>query len=186
MIIKKTTQVGNKVIRAKAKAVVITKPLSKEIKAVIRNLRDSMRHHNLVGMAAPQIGQGIRIFVTEIRKTKIRKVFKGNRDPLRVFINPKIMSFSKVLDKGWEGCGSVACAGLFGQVKRPNSVVVKALNEKGEPFILKAKDLLARVIQHELDHLNGVLFVDKADTKSYMSRNEYLEFKYGIKKEARK
>ncbi len=182
MIIKKTTQVGNKVIRAKAKAVAVNQIASPEIKSIIRNLIDSMRHHNLVGMAAPQIGQGVRIFVTEIRKTKLRKVSPGGFDPLRVFVNPRIVSVSKAQNKGWEGCGSVACAGLFGQVRRPNSIVVQALDENGKPFVLKAKDLLARVIQHELDHLNGILFVDKADTKSYMSRDEYLEWKYGKEK----
>ena len=129
-------------------------------------------------MAAPQIGKGLRIFVTEVRKTKLRKgVGIENVDPLRVFINPKILSVSKKENKDWEGCGSVASANLFGMVKRPSSVVVEALDEKGEEFHLKASNLVARVIQHEMDHLDGIVFADRADTKTYMSKSEYLKLR---------
>lgn len=176
MSIKETTQVGNKVIRERAKEV--PDPASKTVQKIVKNLIDSMRHHNLVGMAAPQIGKGLRVFVTEIRKTNLRKgVSIKNIDPLRIFINPKILSSSKKETKGWEGCGSVASANLFGMVKRPTSVVVEAFNEKGEKFQIRASNLLARVVQHETDHLNGLIFADKADTKTYMSRNEYLKLR---------
>jgi peptide deformylase len=176
MIVKETTQVGNKVIRDKA--VEVVNPKSKSVQKVVTDLVDSMRHHELVGMAAPQIGKGIRVFVTEIRETKLRKGdAKNNIDPLRVFINPQIISVSKTHKSGWEGCGSVASANLFGMVKRPTSVVIEAVDENGNYFKLKAQNLLARVIQHEMDHLNGVVFVDKADTHTYMSRNEYLKLR---------
>lgn len=148
----------------------------------MNDLIDSMRHHELVGMAAPQIGKGVRIFVTEIRKTKLRKGESiKNVDPLRVFVNPRVLSVSKKEAKGWEGCGSVASAGLFGMVRRPTSVTVEALDENGKKFRLKASNLLARVIQHEVDHLNGIVFADKADTKTYMSKNEYLKLKAKIR-----
>jgi len=175
MIHKEATQVGHPVIRAKAKKVVDA--TSVEIQKNIEDLVDSMRHHELVGMAAPQIGVGVRVFVTEIRKTKLRKTEADGVDGLRVFVNPKIISISKKMVEGWEGCGSVACAGLFGKVKRPEKVVVEALNEKGEKFTLAAHGLLARVIQHETDHLNGMLFVDAANSKTFMSRSEYLKMK---------
>jgi peptide deformylase len=173
MAVKQAIQVGNPVIRAKTKQVkgqVVT-----NIKKVIRDLTDSMREHNLVGMAAPQIGESLRIFVTEIRKTKFRK--DEELDELRVFINPKIIETSSKQSKDWEGCGSVAESGLFAKVARPESISVEAINESGEKFSLKAKSLLARVIQHEMDHLDGVLFIDKADLATAMSRNEYLKFK---------
>lgn len=173
MIVKNATQVGNTVIRSKSAEV--SNPTSKSTQKVVTDLIDSMRHHNLVGMAAPQIGKGVRVFVTEIRKTKLRKSDSINIDPLRVFINPKILSVSKKAAKDWEGCGSVATANLFGMVKRPVSLEIEAVDEHGTKFRLKAKDLLARVIQHELDHLNGTLFVDTADSKTYMSKNEYLK-----------
>jgi peptide deformylase len=73
------------------------------------------------------------------------------------------------------GCGSVASSGLFGIVKRSESVVVQAQDRDGKIFKLKTSNLLARVIQHEIDHLNGTVFTDKADPKTYMSRNEYLD-----------
>ena len=176
MIIKNATQVGNPVIRKKAKNV--ANPKSKATKQIIKNLVDSMRHHELVGMAAPQIGKSFRIFVTEIRETKLRKGnTKKDIDSLRVFINPQIISSSKKKMNDWEGCGSIASANIFGTVRRPISIIIGALDENGEKFQLKTRNLLARVIQHEMDHLNGIVFTDKADTKSYMSRDEYLKMR---------
>jgi peptide deformylase len=172
MIIRNASQVGNPVIRAKAKNADLSN--QRQIKTVVKNLIDSMRHHDLVGMAAPQIGKSLRVFVTEIRMTRTRK---EKLDDLRVFINPRTLSVSKKIEKGWEGCGSVACAQLFGKVERPHSVTVEAFNEKGEKFKLEASGLLARVIQHEMDHLNGALFIDTADTKTLMSRNEYIKMR---------
>jgi len=176
MIIKKTTQVGNKIIRSKARE--ITNPKTKSVQDVITDLIDSMHHYELVGMSAPQIGKDIRVFVTEIRETKLRKgQTKKNLDPLRVFINPRIVSSSKVRKSDWEGCGSVASASLFAMVKRPISLEVEAIDRDGSKFRLKTENLLARVIQHEVDHLNGIVFSDKADASTYMSKNEYLKFR---------
>lgn len=101
MIIKDATQVGNKVIRSKS--VEVINPKTKLTQKIITDLVDSMRHHELVGMAAPQIGKGVRIFVTEIRETKLRKGdTKDNIDPLRIYINPRTVSFSKA-QKSWVG-----------------------------------------------------------------------------------
>ncbi len=172
MIIKRTTQVGNPIIRKKSLPVRDT-PGSKKTKKIVKDLIDSMRYHGLVGMAAPQIGINQRIFVSEIRKTKVRK--PNETDPVRVFINPKIISFSRERVFGYEGCGSVANAGLFASVKRAKSVVVAATDEKGEKFKLRASGLLARIIQHETDHLDGKVFLDRlTDMKSIMSRGEYV------------
>lgn len=165
------TQVGNPLIRSSSKDVINSK--NKIVQKLVHDLTDSMRHHELVGMAAPQIGKSIRVFVTEIRKTKLRK--SQDVDKLRVFINPKIIRRSKEKVKGWEGCGSVASAQLFGMVSRPKSITVRALDENGNSFTLEATGLLARVIQHEFDHIDGVVFTDKADVSTFMSRNEYLK-----------
>ncbi len=170
MIIKIPTQVGNPIIRTNAKEVKIIK--SKEVQKIIKDLVDSMRHHDLVGMAAPQIGKSVRIFVTEIRKTKNRspKVIDG----LKIFINPTIKSNSDKEILGYEGCGSVAEGNLFGKVNRSESITVQAFNERGEKYDLNAKGLLARVIQHEIDHLNGNVFLDwLTDKNSLMSGVEY-------------
>lgn len=172
MIIKSVTQVGNPIIRNKSKKVVSVK--SPTVKKIIKDLTDSMRHANLIGMAAPQIGQNIRIFVTEVRKTKFRKA--EDLDKLRFFINPKIIKKSKKIVSGYEGCGSVGAAGIFAMVPRPTEVTVSATDKDSKKFIFKAKGLLARVIQHELDHLDGIVFLDRVtDTKSYMSQSEYLK-----------
>ncbi len=90
-----------------------------------------------------------------------------------MYVNPKITWKSEKQVAGWEGCGSVAFAKLFGVVKRSESVIVEASDSKGDHFSLKAKGLLARVIQHEFDHLEGTLFVDSSNPKTFMSENEY-------------
>jgi peptide deformylase len=175
MIVKHITQIGNPVIREKSKPVL--KISSPTVKRIIKNLVDSMRYHGLLGMAAPQIGINLRIFVTEIRKTRTTKKARSRKyDQVRVFINPNIMSRSRKQVLGYEGCGSVANAGIFGEIKRSYSITVKAQDSKGKKFLLKASDLLARVIQHEYDHLEGKVFLDHSPhKKSLMSREEYLK-----------
>ncbi len=174
MIIKNVTQVGNPVIRKKSASVSNVK--TPEVKKIIKDLTDSMRHSNLVGMAAPQIGYNLQIFVTEIRNTTLRKV--KELDQLRVFINPKLINVSKKTVTGYEGCGSVAVSGIFGKVTRSAKVTVSAIDQQGNKFECTADGLLARVIQHEIDHLNGVVFLDRiTDSKSLMSREEYIKNK---------
>ena len=174
MIIKHATQIGDPMIRAKAKPVVASSAMSPQTKKIVRDLIDSMRYHGLVGMAAPQIGVSLRIFVSELRETNVRRA--GEMDAVRIFINPKIIRLSKTKRVGGEGCGSVAHAGLFGMVPRSNEVTVTALNERGKRFVLRAKGLLAAVIQHETDHLDGILFLDRlSNMKSLMSREEYVK-----------
>ena len=172
MIVKNATQIGAPVIRAKAKPVKLA--TSRQTKNIVRDLIDSMRYHGLVGMAAPQIGIGLRIFVGELRETNVRSAKEA--DAVRVFINPKILRCSKEKRVAGEGCGSVAHAGLFGMVPRSQSVTVTALNGKGERFTLTAKGLLAAVVQHETDHLNGIVFLDRLpNMESLMSREEYIK-----------
>lgn len=170
MAIKKTIQIGNPILAKKAKIVQdIHSPASKKI---IKDLIDSMRGNNLIGMAAPQLGISKRIFVTELRETKFRKV--KDADALKVFVNPKITWKSKATGVIYEWCGSVAHSQLFGPVRRPNNICIEAYNEHGEKIILKAEWLLARVIQHEYDHLDGICFTEKiTDMKKIMSDEEY-------------
>lgn len=173
MSIKKSVQIGNKIIRQKA--YIVRDVSSVEIQKTIEDLIDSMRHDNLVGMAAPQIGKKWRIFVSEIRQTTYRKNI-AKSDSLKIFINPKITWKSKKQQDGYEGCGSVISAQLFASVKRPESVICKALDEKGNPFEIKASGFLARIIQHEIDHLNGIVFIDRiSDTKTIMDRQTYID-----------
>lgn len=171
-------QIGDVLLRTKSKQVPQNIIMSKDIQAIIKTLTDTMRKEDLVGMAAPQIGAGIRVFVTEIRKTKFRQ---ENLDKLRVFINPKVTWESKRQVKMYEGCGSVCDKDLFGEVSRPEEVEITYLNGNGEQSSCRFAGLLARAIQHELDHLDGKLFIDKVgDTKTLLSRDNYLR-KMGIK-----
>jgi len=170
MITKKIAQAGNPILRKKADLVKDFK--SQKTKKTIEDLIDTMRSSSLVGIAAPQIGRSFRIFITEIRKTENRRI--EDKDELRVFINPRIVSFSKKTSIDYEGCGSVGNAHIFGPVKRADEITIEAQNEKGEKFVLKAQNFLARVIQHEFDHINGIIFTDKiSDFKKIMSRDEY-------------
>lgn len=172
MIIKSIVQVGNPIIRRKSKRV--ENFYSPQVKGIIKNLTDTLRHANLVGMAAPQIGHNLRIFLTELRGTTLRKTNKI--DKLRVFINPKILRVSKKMISGYEGCGSVASSQIFGKVPRAAKITVEAFDIRGQKFILTATGLLARIIQHENDHLDGIIFLDRVlDKKSLMSREEYIK-----------
>jgi len=169
MVIKEIIQIGNPILIRKSKFVV--KIESEETQRVIKNLVDSMRYHNLIGMAASQIGEKLRIFVTEVRKTKYRNLEK---DKLRVYINPKIIWSSKKEIVIYEGCGSVAYAKLFAPVKRPEKIIIEAFDENGNKFKLEAGGMLGRVIQHEYDHLDGIEFTEKIlDIKMIMSSEEY-------------
>lgn len=174
MVVKNIIQIGNPLLRKKAKAVLDVK--SKKVQQVITDLIDTMRHDHLLGEAAPQIGKSLRIFISEIRGTKKRNA--KEKDRLRAYVNPKIIEKSKKKAVGYEGCGSIVHAQLFAPVERPESVVVEALDENGKEFRLKAKGLLARVIQHEYDHLEGVLFTDKIhDWAKIMGQKEYLKMR---------
>lgn len=169
MVIKEIVQIGNPVLSRKSKLVV--KISSEETQRVVKNLTDSMRYHGLIGMAASQIGEKLRIFVTEVRKTKYRNL---KADKLRVYINPKIIRSSKKEVVIYEGCGSVAYAKLFAPVKRPEKIIIEAFDENGNEFKFKAGGMLSRVIQHEYDHLDGIEFTEKIlDIRKIMSSEEY-------------
>jgi len=101
-----------------------------------------------VGLAAPQIGKNIQLFVVN---PKLSKKY--------IFINPEISKISKKTKTIEEGCLSMP--GVYKKIPRAKSLKIKAIDETGKEFELKAKDLLARVIQHEIDHLNGILIIDK-------------------------
>jgi peptide deformylase len=173
MAVRPTVQIGEPVIRAKAEPVI--NPVAPEVLAVVGDLVDSMRADNLVGMAAPQIGEGVRVFVSEIRTTVYREKLPNEEDSLKVFINPEILDRSQEIVLGYEGCGSVARAGLFARVPRPSEVTVKAWDGKGKEFTLHAEGLLARVIQNEVDHLDGKVFLDRLENmESVIGRDAYI------------
>ncbi|MBR5305050.1 MAG: peptide deformylase [Candidatus Gastranaerophilales bacterium] len=149
MSILKIIEYGNPILREKSKEV--TK-ISKKIKTLITDMLDTMYHANGVGLAAPQVGENLRIFVIDVSDPS------GPINPL-VFVNPKIIKKSGAISS-YEGCLSFPKA--YTTVRRYKNVMVKALDINGRPFIKEAKDgeLLARAIQHEFDHLDGRMFID--------------------------
>lgn len=135
---------GDEVLRKKCKDVTEITPRTIKL---IQDMADTMYEADGVGLAAPQVGILQRIFVIDV----------FDDYGLRVFINPEILEVSGT-QIGEEGCLSVP--GEAADIERPNYVKVRALNEKGEEFVLEATELLARAILHENDHLNGKLFID--------------------------
>ena len=149
MSILKIVEYGSPVLREKSKEV---SKISKKVKTLITDMLDTMYQANGVGLAAPQVGELLRIFVIDVSDPQ------GPINPL-VFINPKIIKKSGAINS-YEGCLSFPKA--YTNVRRYKNVMIKALDINGRPFVKEAKDgeLLARAIQHEFDHLDGKLFID--------------------------
>jgi peptide deformylase len=135
---------------------------SPETKKLIKDLISSMYKADLIGIASNQIGENHMVFVTHPRSTKARKL--GKPDSLRIYINPHYNFVSPKMSLIYEGCGSVG--EIFGPVLRPEEIEILAMNEKGEKFSLRCNGILARVIQHEMDHLNGIEFLEKVSDYS--------------------
>lgn len=136
---------GNDVLRQKALPV---QDIDGQVKALSQEMIDTMHRGRGVGLAGPQVGLLQRIFVVHI-----------DGESPRIFINPTIIGTSPELSLFEEGCLSIP--GMYADVTRPDKVTVQAWNERGRPFTLDAVGFLARVIQHEYDHLEGVLFIDR-------------------------
>ncbi|MBR4580296.1 MAG: peptide deformylase [Lachnospiraceae bacterium] len=143
MALRKIRELGEDVLRARAKEVTEVTPRVKEL---IDDMFDTMYEANGVGLAAPQVGIRKRIVVVDVT----------GEDPV-VLINPEII-YKDGEQTGYEGCLSVP--GKTGIVTRANHVVVQAYNENMEKFTIEAEELMARALQHEIDHLEGVMYVD--------------------------
>lgn len=138
----------NKILRKKSKDIPLQNVKSKPFQDLLDNMAETMLKKDGVGLAAPQIGENIRLFVIN---TKVGPEF---------FINPVIIKKSWAKETAEEGCLSVP--NFFGKVKRHRQVVVDYINRKNVKQRVEATGLMARVIQHENDHLDGALFIDIA------------------------
>ena len=146
---------GNECLRQKALPV---KNIGPEYIKIAGDLIDALHAGDGIGLAGPQVGLLERIFVVHVKDS----------DPI-VFINPSIIETSQETLKYEEGCLSIP--GIYTDVVRPKAVKIQAWNEKGRPFTLEASGLMARVVLHEYDHLEGVLFIDRI---SEQKRNRIL------------
>lgn len=135
---------GDATLRKEAKPV---REVNDNIKKLMKNMAETMYHANGVGLAAPQVGISKRVIVVDVG------------DGLLSLANPEIIEKNGI-QNGPEGCLSIP--GYTGNVIRANNIIVNALNEKGEKVTISAEGFKARALQHEIDHLNGILFTDKA------------------------
>jgi peptide deformylase len=138
---------GDPVLRAKAKAI---DAVDDDLRRLARDMFDTMYEEDGVGLAGPQVGVGRRIIVVDPREHDI--------EPMAL-VNPRILTAAEETERAEEGCLSIP--GLRELVDRSIRVVVEALDLKGETVHIEAAGLLARVLQHEIDHLDGILFLDR-------------------------
>lgn len=167
-------RMGNPKLRQISRALTPEEILSDSTKKLIQDLTETMHANNGVGIAAPQVGELVRLSIIEFGDDSARYPNMGAQG-LTVFINPVWKVTNPQPQSFFEGCLSVP--DLRGLVPRPSGVEVEYLNEKAEKCTLKAEGFLATVIQHEFDHLNGVLYVDRvADRTTLCYIEEYKQF----------
>jgi len=145
--------------------------VNKEIVKLIQNMTSTMNENSGCGLAAPQVGVLKRVIVVLLNQ-------QTDQEVLLPMINPEIIFQSKQTYIDTEGCLSVP--GYFDEVSRYENIIVKFLDKKGREQTLKLADLNARVVQHEIDHLNGVLFVDKVVEKAEVKLGELRKKEKGL------
>ncbi len=144
---------NNKTLRQKSLPV---KHIDSDVRSLIEQMKEVVRQNNGVGLAAIQVGEPTRIIICEID------------DKFYTFINPEIIKFFPETSVMEEGCLSLP--NIYGEVERSKRITLKAINFDGKKIKMKAFGLLARVIQHEADHLDGILFIDKAKNITKQTR----------------
>jgi peptide deformylase len=157
MALRKIVTLPEPVLRRKAHAV--TK-IDKNLQTVIDDMIETMREAPGVGLAAPQVGLSERVIVVEYLEHEEDEEKEDAPKKVWVVVNPEIVTSSEETLMGVEGCLSIP--GLVGEVERHAAIQVKGLNRHGKPTKIKAQGWLARIFQHEIDHLNGILFPDRA------------------------
>lgn len=154
MAIRGIRKLGDPVLRQSTEPI---KRFNRELEAILEDMTETMEHYNGVGLAAPQVGLSLALVVIK----------PGEDFPVLEFVNPKILSAS---GQGKEIEGCLSCPGVFGEVERASEVTLAYQDRRGKRKSLNASGFLARIIQHELDHLAGTLFIDKAS--SFVSEGE--------------
>lgn len=165
-------QTGNPVLRARAKDVPVEQLATPEFQQLIAKMTDAMRKAPGVGLAAPQLGVSLRVLVLEDRQelqASLTPAELMERErvpvPLRVFINPTLTPIGDERVTFFEGCLSVS--GYAALVERWREVEVSGLDEKGQPVTWRVKGWPARILQHEVDHLDGTLYIDRMHTRTF-------------------
>ena len=174
-------QTGHPVLRAEARELTREEIKSAEIQELIELMRETMRAAPGVGLAAPQIGESIKLTVIEDEageKTKMNPEDLNFRErypvPFQVVINPILTPVGEEKVDFFEGCLSVV--GFTARVARYRNVSVTALNEHAEEVSIKATGWYARILQHEIDHLNGILYIDRMQSNTFSSVENKVRF----------
>ena len=151
MAIRKVARMGHPVLREKARILTTEEVKSPEVRRLIQDMLETMNEYNGIGIAAPQVHESLAIAIIDY----------DEQNPCTVIINPKITVLDETRQGFWEGCLSVP--EIRGLVYRPRKVQIDYLDLHAKPQQIIAEDFLATVFQHELDHLFGVLFVDRVE-----------------------
>jgi len=159
---------GSPVLRQKGARI---EKITPEIKQLIADMFETMHANHGVGLAAQQVGRALQLTVIDVREATDRpSTLELDGQPADVakimplvLINPEFTAVGEPV-KGGEGC--LSFPEIYGEISRPESVFVRALNENGETIEFRCGGLLARAVQHETDHLNGILFIDRMDKKT--------------------
>src|SRR5258705_5443754 len=169
MSILKVARMGHPVLRERARPLDESDFKSASIQKLIDDMIDTMHEYHGVGLAAPQVHEGLRLFVALLDDDP------DSKSEAAVIINPEIVPNGSVMEEGWEGCLSIP--DIRGMVPRYTDITVRALDRNGRTIELELKNFPARVAQHETDHLDGVLFFDRMKSfESLTFLDEYSRF----------
>lgn len=174
----KVINTGNPTLRQKANPVTNTEIISNDMKRLTAFMHDTMTDYGGVGLAAPQVNIGQQIIIIEYKKEYLKGIRRkkilerGLQEiPFQVLFNPVVTPIGNDKKTFFEGCLSVP--GFMGIVERHLSVDVTALDLEGKPITINATGWYARILQHEIDHLNGKLYIDHMLTRSFTTNEHY-------------
>jgi len=169
MSILKVARMGHPVLRARARPVEPAELKHPLLQKLIDDMIETMHEYHGVGLAGPQVHEGLRMFVALLDDEP------DSKSPAVVVINPEIIPNTQATEEGWEGCLSIP--DIRGMVPRYTDITLKAIDRNGRSVDLKLKNFAARVAQHETDHLDGVLFFDRMTSmQSLTFLDEYSRF----------
>jgi peptide deformylase len=177
----KIAQAGEPVLRAQARQLTREEIVSDEIRRLIRDMHETMRDAPGVGLAAPQVGVALQLALIEDREELLsslpaEELAEKERKPVpfHVIINPEITLLERDTADFYEGCLSVS--GFSAVVPRARTVRVAYLDEQGEPQSREASGWYARILQHEIDHLQGTLYIDRMESRTFTSLDNWSRF----------
>jgi len=175
MPILKVARIGHPCVRASARPVTPEEIASPAFQRLVDDMVETMHEYDGVGVAAPQVHVGLRVAVIEVPPSDERA---REAVPLSVLVNPVVTPLGEEKAPGWEGCLSIP--DLRGLVPRWRRVRLEALDRAGKPYAVEAEDFFARVIQHECDHLDGGVYVDRMEGMRTLSfLHEFERFTAG-------